>query len=58
MVGCHGRRTFLARGSAALGASLLLKACGSGPTPTQSAGSTESTSAEPRELEPIKFTLD
>lgn len=58
MVGRHGRRTFLARGSAALGASLLLKACGGEPPSTESAEPAASTTAAPGELTPIKFTLD
>lgn len=58
MVRRHGRRTFLTRGSAALGASLLLKACVSAPTSTQSAGSAASPTAATGELAPIKFILD
>ncbi|MGB3515287.1 MAG: ABC transporter substrate-binding protein [Elainellaceae cyanobacterium] len=59
------RRKFLGRASAAVGATLLLKACASPSDPSPSADSStpdaatdSSTESAPSELFPIRFTLD
>ncbi len=61
MISPHSRRTFLVHGSVALGASLLLKACGTSSPTGETSASDEAASApspDAANLEPVSFTLD
>jgi len=58
MIGKHGRRQFLFRSSAALGAGLLLKACTSASDSTTSDAPSPSSATAPTEVTTIRFILD